>query len=877
MLKNFEGLDGFVWWKGVVEDRMDPLMLGRVRVRIFGLHTEDKSQIPTDTLPWAQVCLPIDHGNNVVGLREGDWVFGFFMDSTICQMPCVIGMIPGIPTQTSVPDVGFNDPTTPEQLSNGEVPRPPEFGGSYDFGSNFVTGMQDASKTSVNKFLTDVRYQVPVNDRTKIDNLVQQLPKFNSQSTLNLAQTFLNPSNGLSLLSEDLSANSFDNLINGMGISSAKNLSDTNRRNVTDGLNVILNQMSANPDLLLNFKDVLQSEVTNRITSYVNNIIPPEVSQSLSTLGPSSPINLILSNIQNGGTFEVTQLFNGDVVSNVSSVITALIPINNPLEMISRFGRSTAQKISEFLGLDFGANDEELVPIEFENERESNDPLRNENKLFTQGTAVGVLQKDFDIQNFPYDVNNDGVYDEADAELLRPSATSTAEEQSSATYNTPVYSASRYPLEPYLNEPVTPRLARNQKIEDTIVGKKNSNVSSFSAAAYEPVKGMKLSPSLPRIVNPQKTETKGETKDQLPVEGEPFEEPATPYAAKWPYNHVYQSESGHYIEIDDTPKAERLHWYHRSGTFREIHPDGTLVDKCLNKLYTISVADMYIASNKNINLTSDESTKIKSETELTIESGSTTISTGGLSIKSGTTFQEMEGGHAQKIADNKEVEVGGDYVLKVDGKVKIIADTIAFESLSYISMRAASSIIFESPTIGNNTASFNVAGVANLFPTFSPIYTPNLEPSFIPEAESTTEQTSSNFKPGFRIRFSNGSYDPSQSNYLYKPKADSDGKPVVLVPPGSGPIVMYEALPTGELETFFIYYDHAPGDFSQWQVTAPKHRKGNVIERPRFAGNANGGRDHYRFSKYAKDYPKQFIISDNTREFLVYDGKFRHD
>ena len=32
----------FVWWQGVVEDRIDPLMLGRCRVRILGYHTDDK-------------------------------------------------------------------------------------------------------------------------------------------------------------------------------------------------------------------------------------------------------------------------------------------------------------------------------------------------------------------------------------------------------------------------------------------------------------------------------------------------------------------------------------------------------------------------------------------------------------------------------------------------------------------------------------------------------------------------------------------------------------------------------------------------------------------------------------------------------------------
>ena len=64
-----------------------------------------------------------------------------------------------------------------------------------------------------------------------------------------------------------------------------------------------------------------------------------------------------------------------------------------------------------------------------------------------------------------------------------------------------------------------------------------------------------------------------------------FAEPESMYGAVYPYNHVYESESGHLIEIDDTPGKERLHWYHRSGTFTEIHPKGTRVDRVHDDKY----------------------------------------------------------------------------------------------------------------------------------------------------------------------------------------------------------------------------------------------------------------------------------------------------
>ena len=41
-------------------------------------------------------------------------------------------------------------------------------------------------------------------------------------------------------------------------------------------------------------------------------------------------------------------------------------------------------------------------------------------------------------------------------------------------------------------------------------------------------------------------------------DGDTFDQPAIPYNATYPYNHVFESESGHIFEIDDTLDNERL-------------------------------------------------------------------------------------------------------------------------------------------------------------------------------------------------------------------------------------------------------------------------------------------------------------------------------
>ena len=123
----FMGLDGFVWFVGVVEDRNDPDQLGRVRVRCLGFHTEDLVKLPTADLPWAHVMHPTTdpamHGLGITPsfLVEGGWVVGFFRDAAEKQQPIIIGTLPGVPKSSADPTKGFNDPRNKSstQLNDG--------------------------------------------------------------------------------------------------------------------------------------------------------------------------------------------------------------------------------------------------------------------------------------------------------------------------------------------------------------------------------------------------------------------------------------------------------------------------------------------------------------------------------------------------------------------------------------------------------------------------------------------------------------------------------------------------------------------------------------------------------------------------------------
>ncbi len=70
-------------------------------------------------------------------------------------------------------------------------------------------------------------------------------------------------------------------------------------------------------------------------------------------------------------------------------------------------------------------------------------------------------------------------------------------------------------------------------------------------------------------------------------DGDTWNQPDIPYSAVYPYNHVFESESGHIFEIDDTLDNERLYTAHRTGTSQEIDRDGNQVNIVKGDHYNI--------------------------------------------------------------------------------------------------------------------------------------------------------------------------------------------------------------------------------------------------------------------------------------------------
>ena len=111
---HFLGRDGFIWWIGQVVDQTKwagnlpatPTKTTkeqqgfdfRYKVRIMGYHTASPEDLPDDQLPWASVMLPVTAGasggaGQTPQLRQGNFVYGFFLDGEDAQMPIIMGVI----------------------------------------------------------------------------------------------------------------------------------------------------------------------------------------------------------------------------------------------------------------------------------------------------------------------------------------------------------------------------------------------------------------------------------------------------------------------------------------------------------------------------------------------------------------------------------------------------------------------------------------------------------------------------------------------------------------------------------------------------------------------------------------------------------------
>lgn len=160
--------------------------------------------------------------------------------------------------------------------------------------------------------------------------------------------------------------------------------------------------------------------------------------------------------------------------------------------------------------------------------------------------------------------------------------------------------------------------------------------------------------------------------------------PASAYAAQYPFNKVIESETGHVIEIDDTEGAERIMVMHKSGSFVEFYPDGTVVSHAAKDQFrTVMGSDaVHVAGNVKI--------VIDGNADLDV-SGNVTSTVGG-NLDVGV-LGDANVRAANVMASAKDVAVRG------SGRVSITGNGLNIRSSGSATIRGSSSVTIQAPKI----------------------------------------------------------------------------------------------------------------------------------------------------------------------------------
>lgn len=605
-----------LYW-GCVESRDDPLFLGRVKVRVVSLHTNNKVNLPTEDLPWATPLQPIVSaamsgiGHAPVGPVEGSWVAIQFLDDEQ-QYPIMIGVIGGIPgLSSSVATAEDFTVTESEDEIPANVVKTGSGGILVDGSGNPVTTTPSADAKVVGS-LTQTQYDT-------FKAAVRQKESGNRYSIMGGSGGAYAGAYQLGIAAlEDLGYIKKGTYGANGGKASVFDMTDiwTGKDGVSDK-NAFLNNSSVQDSAFDRYVKINLS----RLKSIEPSKVIPEKLAGL------------LGVAHNQGAGAVTKLLDGKITAD-------------------GFGTSTAKYYSEVGYKSIAGKTTSELP------------------------------------------NRQNIYDEAvDKALPPPSATTNQYDVSKS----PVVKAKAvmgqvgfkdpnniYPKRDHVGEPDTNRLARNQKINNTIVGDKEATRIK----------------SIP-VANSSTT----------------WDEPTVPYNAKYPFNHVFQSESGHIMEFDDTPDAERINLHHRTGTFFEVDPHGNKTEKVKGGSVYIVEKDglFYVQGSGHVCIDGDLSVKVKSALHIQV------LGNANINIK-GDLNTIIEGNKYEYVKGNSHSIVGGNRFDTIDNTYNVKTNSLNSESSSGTSIRAGDKVAIDGFQIHMNSGlSTNATDATMASISYSPV------------------------------------------------------------------------------------------------------------------------------------------------------------
>lgn len=544
-------------YTGCVENRQDPLKLGRCQVRVVGLHNHDKTQLKTEDLPWAYPMQPVTSaamsgiGHSPVGPVEGTWVVIMFRDDDE-QQPIILGSIGGIPQSQGTIDY---DDDSMILKQDGYLP-----------GSEEQTITGENGTTAVNSSSERQEEEVGLNPASSYTPSADAISLIKQYEGLKL--TSYQDTGGVWTIGYGTTS------INGVPVQPGQTITEA----------------QAN--------EYLTSHLTTSVSPIINSKTKAPITQSM---------------------YDALCCFTYNLGSGNFSKSTLLKELN-------------AGKYNDAATMfsDWTKDDGVVLP----------------GLVRRRGS-----EKDLFLKNGVPNVSG---------ELTPPVSETTPVDSSTSSSGLKTASSQamtlgfrdpkgKYPL--YLNEPDTNKLARHEDIKKTIVRKKELAREKGVISAFNV------------------------TWDQSPI----------PYNSLYPYNHVFMSESGHVMEFDDTPNSERVHIYHKTGTYTEIDSNGTEVKRIVGDKYEVLERNGHLYVKGSVDVTIDGNHNVKINNAMNVE---------------------VIGDVKMHVTGKMDVNVAGVYNLKAKGiNIETSTDPINILSGNSVNVQSAAAQNFKAG------ATFNVDAV----------------------------------------------------------------------------------------------------------------------------------------------------------------------
>lgn len=695
-----------MFYTGVVENRQDPLRLGRCQVRIVGLHTHDKAQLPTEQLPWSMPLQSVNSaamngiGQTPIGPVEGTTVLIAFMDYDQ-QIPVMLGTVGGIPSapkaiedddsvipidgETRTKDIILRTvvgPTTGKQITFYD----PENGKT-----NLTNGLK-ANMKVVGFGLTDNCFIVSVDSPTQItisesvtgygENIITFKDVPTNLEAVNQSKLagVVTDGSGKPILdgsgnpvkqqpapaSSDVAATPVQNATNTSIPTVPPPKSSSNSSKASEGIKALI---AACDKVGLTTREqkcallgiaggesgwIPQNEGYNYSKSRIKQIFSFLTDEEADRYSDASKkgitreqfFTVIYGPTKRGKGF----------LGNQTDADGGKFYGRGFIQLTGRGNYARYQKLANQMGLnidiinnpdslDTDINVSALVAALYIKDRVPAGTKSTDHPGFFYAAkkSVGVNSPDIAARKLAYyeyfygSQATGSVDKDAGAPPAQPPADfkgtpgPSVEAIKRGTDNTGFRDPNnKYPLKDYINEPDTNRLARGI-IEGTIVEKKDANVKRGIVKA---------------------------------VDQGSWDQPMPAFGAKYPYNKVYETESGHVQEFDDTPGQERIHTYHRSGTYTEIDANGTQVNYIVGDNFTLMERNGCIHVAGECNITVEGNTNIFARTDANIEVAQNANVRVGNNLDLG-------------VANDLYIAAGGDVLIKAGGAFAVQADGIS--------------------------------------------------------------------------------------------------------------------------------------------------------------------------------------------------------